>query len=115
MFHSLEMLEFMKFEAHTFERITLEFFSTSEFRLKHKWTSTEQEYYGTLTFRLFNNEHELTIEKLGALLHLLITSLSSLPHSFAAGDFWRAITGKTEYVVKEAKSSGIPNPCFRYA
>ena len=115
MFHSVGMLEFMQFEAPTFERITLEFLSTVEFRLKHRWTGTEREYYGTLTFRLFNNEHELTVDQLGAVLRLPISGPGAAPDSFAAGDFWRAITGLSGYVAKEAKSSRIHNPCFRYA
>lgn len=50
MFHNIGMLEFMKFEAPTFARITLEFLSTVEFKMRHRWTGSEMEFYGHMTF-----------------------------------------------------------------
>lgn len=40
MFHVLGMLELMHCETPTYERITLEFFSTIKFKLKKGWTGT---------------------------------------------------------------------------
>lgn len=42
MFHTLGMLEFMQLEAPTCVRITLEFLSTIEFKLKNRWNGTEK-------------------------------------------------------------------------
>lgn len=44
MFHTLGMLESMQLEAPTFARITLEFLSSIEFKLKNRWNGTEKEY-----------------------------------------------------------------------
>lgn len=62
MFHVLGISEFVHCEAPTFERITLEFFSTIEFKLKKEWTWTTMYYGGTMHFRLYNVDHELTVE-----------------------------------------------------
>lgn len=115
LFHSLGMLEFMQCEAPTFERITLEFLSTGEFKLKHRWTGSERQYYSTLTFHLFNNNHELTLEHLGEILHLPITGPNTVADTFVLSDFLTVITGKAGYVAKEVKAYGIHNLCFRYA
>lgn len=61
----LGMLEFMHYKAPTFECITLEFLSTIEFKLKKGWTVTMMYYGGTMHFRLYNVDHELTVEQLG--------------------------------------------------
>lgn len=62
MFHVLGMLEFMHCEAPTFERITLELFRTIEFKVKKEWIGTTMYYDGIMHFRLYNIEHELTVE-----------------------------------------------------
>ena len=62
MFHMLGILEFMLFEVPTFARITLEFLSTLQFQLKKKWTGAAYYFYGTMSFRLFNADHEMTVE-----------------------------------------------------
>lgn len=64
MFHVLGMLEFVHCEVPTFECITLEFFSTIEFKLKKEWIGTTMYYFGTMEFRLYNVNHELTVEQL---------------------------------------------------
>lgn len=70
MFHVLRMLEFIHCEAPTFKRITLEFLSTIEFKLKKGWTGTTMYFGGTMSFRLYNVDHELTVEQLGEILRL---------------------------------------------
>lgn len=65
MFHVIGLLEFMHFEAPTFERITLEFLSTLDFQLQRKWLGNVRYYFGTLKFCLFNENHELVVEELG--------------------------------------------------
>lgn len=115
MFHTLGMLEFMQLEAQTFARITLEFLSTIEFKLKNRWNGTEKEYYGTLHIRLFNTNLELSVDELGSILKLPIVGPGTVPDTFAPAEFWTAITGNVEYISKGEKASGIHNPCFRYA
>ncbi|KAI5388149.1 uncharacterized protein LOC127100949 isoform X2 [Lathyrus oleraceus] len=115
MFHNIGMLEFMQFEAPTFVRITLEFFSTVEFKMRRKWTGSEMEFYGKLTFRLFDEDHELSMEELGGILRLPVSGPEAPPDTFSAVDFWMAITGKNGYNPSSGKASGIHNPCFRYA
>jgi hypothetical protein len=115
MFHTLGMLEFMQLEAPTFARITLEFLSTIEFKLKNRWNGTEKEYYGTLQFRLFNTDMELSVDELGSILKLPIVGPRAVPDTFVPAEFWTAITGNTKYFSKWAKASDIHNPCFRYA
>lgn len=114
MFHVLGMLEFVHCKAPTFECITLEFFITIEFKLKNEWTGTTMYYGGTMHFRLYNVDHELTVEKLGDIFRLPLYGLGVVPDSFDAKTFWLAITGRTDYVAKGAKASGIQNPYFRY-
>ncbi|KAI5387188.1 hypothetical protein KIW84_073364 [Lathyrus oleraceus] len=115
MFHTLGMLEFMQLEAITFARITLEFLSTIEFKLKNRWNGTKKEYYGTLQFRLFNTDMDLSVDKSGSILKLPIVGPGTVPDTFVQAEFWTAMTGNTKYVSKGEKSSGIHNPCFRYA
>jgi hypothetical protein len=115
MFHNIGMLEFMQFEAPTFAPITLEFLSTVEFKMRRRWTGSEMEFYGQITFRLFDEDHELSIEELGSILRLPVSGPGTPPDTFSAIDFWRAITGKIGYNPSSGKASGIHNPCFRYA
>ena len=115
MFHNIGMLPFMLFEAPTFEGLTLEFLSTVEFKLKHKWNGTEMGYYGDLEFCMFGNQHKLTVEEVGAALKLPSSGPGAPPETFPAAEFWEAITGKAGYNPSSAKASGIHNPCFRYA
>lgn len=75
MFHVLGMLEFVQCEAPTYERITLELFSTIEFKLKKGWTGTTMCYGDTMHFRLYNVDHELTVEQLGYYLFLVFSAL----------------------------------------
>lgn len=95
MFHNIGMLEFVQFEAPTFARITLEFLSTVEFKMRRRWTGSEMEFYGQITFRLFDEDHELSVEELGSILRLPVFGPGTPPDTFSAIDFWRAITGKS--------------------
>ena len=115
MFGNLGMLEFMQFEAPTFEKITLEFLSTVEFKLRRRWNGSETEYYGDLVFQLFGEEHTMSLQEVGAALNLPSVAYGAPPETFAAAEFWTAITGKTGYNPSTGKASGIHNPCFRYA
>ncbi|XP_050885076.1 uncharacterized protein LOC127088200 [Lathyrus oleraceus] len=115
MFHTLDMLEFMQLEVPTFARITLEFLSTIEFKLKNRWNGTEKEYYGTFHFRLFNTDLELCVDELGIILKLPIVGPGTVPDTLVPTKFWTAITGNAKYVSIGEKASGIHNPCFRYA
>lgn len=115
MFHVLGMLVFVHCEAPTYERITLEFLSTIEFKLKKGWTGTTMYYGGTMNFRLYNIDHELIVKQLGGILRLPMYGPGAVPDNFDANTFWLVITGRLDYVGKGATSSGIQNPCFRYA
>ena len=68
MFRILGVLEFMNCEALTFERITLEFLSYMDFKLQQICDGTNRCHSGTMTFRLYNTDHQLTVEKLGGIL-----------------------------------------------
>ena len=68
MFHNLGMLEFKYLEAPSYQRLTLEFLSTIEFEFDRKWNGTMKCFFGTLTFRLFNQDHQLIVDKLGGIL-----------------------------------------------
>ena len=92
MFHVIGILGFMHFEAPTFERITLEFFSSADFRLKTTWTSTIKHHTDTITFRLYNIDHQLTVEELGGILRLPIYGPGAIPDTFRAKSFWLGIT-----------------------
>jgi hypothetical protein len=115
MFHTIGMLEYMQFEAPTFARITLEFLSTVEFKMRRRWTGSELEFYGQITFRMFDEDHELSVAELGSILKLPVSGPGTPPDTFSAVEFWQAITGKTGYNPSSGKASGIHNPCFRYA
>ncbi|KAI5441424.1 hypothetical protein KIW84_010772 [Lathyrus oleraceus] len=73
------------------------------------------EFYGQITFRLFDEDHKLSIEELGSILRLPVSGPGTPPDTFSAIDFWRAIIGKSGYNPSSGKASGIHNPCFRYA
>ena len=105
MFHSLGMLEFMHYEAPTHERITLEFLRTLDFKLERRWAGTVKEYYGNMKFRLYNVDYETSIKDLAQCLHLPRVGHGVVPDTFAAGDFWTAITGHPGYIPKGAKAS----------
>lgn len=115
MFQMLGMLEFVNCEAPTFKRITLEFFSTIEFKQKKEWTGTTMYYGSTMHFRLYNVDHKLTVEQLGDILRLPLYDPRVVPNSFHAKTFWLAITDRTDYMAKGAKAYEIQNPYFCYA
>src|SRR4051812_16499219 len=115
MFHNIGMLPFMLFEAPTYEGLTLEFLSTVEFKLRHKWNGSELEYFGDLEFYMFGNKYTLSVEEVGAALKLPFAGPGAPPETFPACEFWEAITGSAGYNPSKAKASGIHNPCFRYA
>ena len=115
MFHNIGMLPFMLFEAPTFEGLTLEFLSTVEFKLRHKWNGSEMDYYGDLEFCMFGHKHTLSVEEVGAALKLPSSGPGAPPETFPAAEFWEAITGTAGYNPSRAKATGIHNPCFRYA
>lgn len=87
MFHVLDMLEFVHCEVPTYECITLEFLSTIEFKLKRSWTGTMMYLGGTMTFRLYNVDHELTVEQLGEILRLPLYGPEVVPDSFDTKTF----------------------------
>ena len=62
-----------------------------------------------MNFRLYNVDHELTVEQLGEILHLPLYGLGAAPDSFNAKKNWLAVMGRTDYVVNGAKASGIHN------
>lgn len=72
-------------------------------------------YYGTLRFRLFNNNHKISVEELIGILRLPLYGPGAVPNGFSPKDFWTVITGRTDYTSKGEKASGIQNPCFLYA
>lgn len=93
MFHVLRMLEFVHCEAPTYERITLEFLSTIDFKLKKGWTGTTIYFGGTMSFRLYNVDHKLTVEQLGEILRIPLYGPGVVPDSFDAKTFWLTIMG----------------------
>lgn len=66
-------------------------------------------------FKLYNVDHKLTVEQLGEILRLPLYGPRAIPDSFDAKTFLLAITGRTNYVAKGAKTSGIQNPYIQYA
>lgn len=68
MFNSLGLLEFMHHKAPTYERITLEFLSTVTFKLDKRWRGSTYEIFGNMTFHLYNDDYEMTVEELGQCL-----------------------------------------------
>lgn len=73
----------MSLEVPTYERITLEFLSTLEFQLEKRWINTTRYYYGNIRFRLFNNNHELSVEELTGILRLLLYGPGAVHEVFA--------------------------------
>ncbi|XP_058741312.1 uncharacterized protein LOC131613680 [Vicia villosa] len=115
MFHALGLLRLMQFEAPTFERLTYEFLSTLEFEMKLRTNRLEPEHYGTLKFRMFDIDHELSLEEFGQALRVPSSGAGRAPNSFNPETFWIAITGRESYCPKGTKATSIQNPCFRYA
>ncbi|XP_058724967.1 uncharacterized protein LOC131596352 [Vicia villosa] len=82
LFHTVGMLEFMYMEAPSYERLSLEYLSTIEFKLEKKWNGSIKYYFGTLKFRLFNKAHELIVEELGGVLSFPIYGPGAIPDEF---------------------------------
>ena len=87
MFHAIRLLEFMYLEEQTYERITLECLSTLDFHLQKKWLCDVRYYFGTLKFRIFNQNHELFVEDLGSILQLPIYGPKDVPDVFPVKQF----------------------------
>lgn len=115
MFHNLGIFEFMHADVPTYERITLEFLSTVKFKLEKNWTGHVYEYFGTMSFRLYNEDYSMSVIQLGQCLRLPLVGSGAVPNDFSAGSFWSSITGLPQYEPRSAKASWIQNPCFRYA
>lgn len=109
------ILNFMFNEVPTYERLTLEFLSTVDFNLERQWNGSFTEYFGTMTFRLYNEDYSLSLIELGQCLKLPLVGHGMVPSDFERHVFWAAITGLPVYDPRSAKASWIQNPCFRYA
>lgn len=105
----------MQREASTFERITLKFLITLDFKLQKKWINETRYYYDTLKLWLFNQTHELSVEEIGHILQFPIYEPGDVPNDFDAKKFWYSISGGRSYTSVGAKASTIQNPCFQYA
>lgn len=105
----------MQKEAPTFERIIHEFLSTLYFKLQRKYVDWTRYYYGTLKFRLFNQNQELNVEELGNILQLHIYGSGDVPKEFDAKNFWCSISDDRFYTATGDKASTIQKPCFWYA
>lgn len=88
MFHVMGLLEFMHLEASNYKRITFGFLSILELQLEKRWKGPEREYYGDLTFHLYNEEHVLSLKDLakisGPPLPAMLITLQKgrKPHAF---------------------------------
>jgi len=111
--NKIGLLDFMLRTTPTYERITLEFLSTVEYEVHTDWERNLPMCTGAITFQLFQMEHRLMLEELGAILGIPVDGPGKLPSDFKPDRFWTKITG-TEYIAKDAKASQIHNPCFRY-
>lgn len=69
---------------------------------------------GTLTFFLFNEKYELSIETLGKILHLPTEGPKDVPNEFENGQMWYTVFGESFYYATKAKASNIQNPYFIY-
>ena len=112
--NNLRILEFMHHDAPTYERITLEFLSTLSFKLEKEWNGSAMDYFGTLNFRMYNEDHSMSVIQLGQCLRLPLVGPGATPSEFNPVAFWTAITGLPQYNPTSAKASWIQNPCFRY-
>lgn len=115
MFHLIDLLDFMKKEASTFERITLKFLSILCFRLQKKYINGMRYYYDTLKISLFNQNHELSMEELRHILQFPIYGSGDVPEEFDTISFWCYISDDPYYIVAGAKVYLIQNPFFWYA
>src|SRR3954466_10294079 len=104
MFHALGLLRLIQFEAPTFERLTYEFLSIFEFEMKLRTNRLEPEHYGTLKFRMFDIDHELSLDDFGQALRIPSSGAGRAPNSFNPETFWIAITGRESYCPKGAKA-----------
>lgn len=91
MFHSVSLLDLMQKEEPRFERITIECFRTLYLKLQNKCIDGTRYYYGTLKFRLFNQNHNLSMEELGRILQFPIYGSGDVPKEFDATSFWCSI------------------------
>jgi hypothetical protein len=76
------ILNFMFNEVPTYERLTLEFLSTMDFNLEIQWNGSSTEYFGTMTFRLYNEDYSLSLIELGQCLKLPLVGHGMVPSDF---------------------------------
>lgn len=115
MFPSIGLLEFMQREAPTYECITLEFLRTLDLKLLKKGIDDSRYYYANLRFRLFNQNHELSVEDLGHILRFPFYGAEDVPSEFHIKKFLANIIGNRFYTAIGEKAPTIQNPCFCYA
>lgn len=101
---------FMSLKSPTYVKLTLEFLSSIETQVI---TGRECDK-GRVAFRLFNNEHVLTLSEFNAIYHLPDGGARRLSKDFSDHGFWNDISGKVTYQAALAKASNIYNPCFKY-
>lgn len=71
-------------------------------------------YYGTLKFRMFDQDIMLSVKDLGETLRLPVFGPGEVPHGFDFVNFWASISGHHDYTTSKSKASKILNPIFRY-
>lgn len=69
-------------------------------------------YYGTLKFRVFNQNHELSVEELRHILRFPIYGPGDVPNSFNVKNIWNDIVCDHFYTTDGEKASTIQNPYF---
>src|SRR4051812_4053296 len=83
--------------------------------MKLRTNRVEPEDYGTLKFRMFDIDHELSLQDFGEALRIPSSGAGRAPNLFNPESFWIAITSKESCCPKGEKATCIQNPCFRYA
>lgn len=112
MFGNVGWTQFAQTRESTYRRLTLEFLSSVSVKATRE---TPERDSGTITFRLGNENHSITLTRLNSIFGFPDAGTRNPPESYNRDSFWYAITDEWLYEPKKAKASSIRNPCLRYA
>ncbi|KMS98576.1 hypothetical protein BVRB_4g092630 [Beta vulgaris subsp. vulgaris] len=101
---------FLMYKYPTYKRVTLEFMSS----LKAVTYSKPGCGEGSITFRLYNEEHKWTLTRFNEILGLCPGGPRLTPQHWSADPVWQLLTGATTYDSKMSPANHIRHPALRY-
>lgn len=92
-----------------YPRLVLEFLSSLHTEILSGPNCSE----GLISFRMFNQEHELTLAQFNNIFGFPTGGSTRTPSSFNPGSFWYSLTGTSNWVAGKCNSSAFRHPAIR--